>query len=42
MVDISIRFDYIMRVYISLVQLDSNEEFYCQEIKDRDVVIDKL
>ena len=40
--DISTRSDYTMRVHTSSVQLDSNEEFYRQEIKDRDAVIDKL
>ena len=40
--DFSTRSDYTMRVQTSSVQLDSNEEFYRQEIKDRDAVIDKL
>ena len=40
--EVSIRSDYTMRVQSSTVQMDSNEEFYRQEIKDRDAVIDKL
>ena len=40
--DISTRSEYTMRVQSSSVQLDSNEEFYRQEIKERDIVIDKL
>ena len=40
--NISTRSDYTMRVHTSSVQLDSSEEFYRQEIKDRDAVIDKL
>ena len=40
--DVSTRSEYTMRVHTSSVQLDSNEEFYRQEIKDRDAVIDKL
>ena len=40
--EVSIISDYTMRVQSSAVQLDNNEEFYRQEIKDRDVVIDRL
>ena len=40
--EVSTRSEYTMRVQSSAVQLDSNEEFYRQEIKDRDVVIDRL
>ncbi|KAJ7378248.1 hypothetical protein OS493_024197 [Desmophyllum pertusum] len=40
--DISTSSDYTMRVHSTSVQLDSNEEFYRQEIKDRDAVIDRL
>ena len=40
--DFSTRSDYTTRMQTSSVQLDSNEEFYRQEIKDRDAVIDKL
>ena len=40
--EVSIRSDYTMRVQSSAVQLDSNEDFYRQEIKDRDAVIDRL
>ena len=41
-VNISTSSEYTMRVQSSSVQLDSNEEFYRQEIKDRDSVIDRL
>ena len=40
--DLSTRSDYTMKMHTSSVQLDSNEEFYRQEIKDRDAAIDKL
>ena len=40
--DISSSSSYTMRVQSSSVQLDSNEEFYRQEIRDRDSVIDRL
>ena len=40
--EVSTRSEYSLRVQSSSIQLDSNEEFYRQEIRDRDAVIDKL
>ena len=40
--NVSSRSEYIMRVQSSPIKLDASDDFYRQEIKDRDTVIDKL